>query len=77
MLLRIISTIREDPWIKATMFTVITLHDDTMAIRLNKLIVQDNFPLLMEQLPLAVGDEGLGHRPLPRKIDYKILEIVR
>ena len=60
ILFRIICRVSEYSDVKATLYSIAALNDNTMFICVHKFIVKKYFPLRMKELSVTMCHEGFG-----------------
>jgi hypothetical protein len=76
LLLRVISGVGEDSWVKAAFDVVKTFHDNPMVVSIHEFIIKYNLPLLVKKIPVAMG-QGRSTELLTGMLSIEVLELVR
>ena len=58
-LFQIISRICEDPWIDASLNTIVAPHNHAIGVNVDEMIVKQELPDYMHELPMTMGQYTL------------------
>jgi hypothetical protein len=72
----IISRVCKYPGIEASLNAITTQHDNSVFIGLQELFIKKYIPLLVEELLLTVGVEGLGRGFITQMFCNEIFEFI-
>ena len=62
--------------IESMINSIITLADNPMSICFDELIIEQDFPLHMEKLPVTICEKAVSKGIFPHILCYKILECI-
>lgn len=77
LLLGVVRCIREDPWVKATSNTVRAVDNYAMLVGLQKISIEENVPLCLINLPMAMCHERRVWAFTAKALRRKSLKVIR
>lgn len=75
--LRIIGSVGQDSRIESTPAPIEAVHDQSVFVAANELLIKQDFPLRLKQLSVHVSVEVFPDRSPPRMTQVPVIELVR